>query len=112
MKGKPSKRFEHVNDLVDRIAPTMPSAAYVAVLLVAWRHARNKHFRVSAKQFSTQACISLRQARYVLDDLERADVIHLVADRKGTLPKVYRFTGKTMASVALGAPLEPKQDET
>ena len=112
MKRKPSKRFEHINDLVDRVAPTMPSAAYVAVVLVAWRHTRNMHFRVSAKQFATQACISLRHARYVLDDLERGKVIHLVSDRKGTLPKVYRFTGNTMASVALGAPLEPQKDES
>lgn len=112
MKGKPSKRFEHVNDLVDRIAPTMPSSAYVAVLLVAWRHARNRHFRVSAKQFATQACISLRHARDVLDDLERNSVIQMVTERKGTLPRVYRFTGMTMASGELDAPLETQKAKT
>ena len=112
MKGTPSKRFEHVNDLVDRIAPTMPSAAYVAVLFVAWRHTKNMHFRVSAKQFSKQACISLRYAREVLDDLEQASVIHLVSERKGTLPRVYRFTGNKMASGELGAPLETQKEKT
>lgn len=112
MKGKPSKRFEHINDLVDRVAPTMPSAAYVAVLLVAWRHARNKHFRVSVGQFAKQTCLSSRHVRNVLDHLERAKVIQMVSERKGTIPRVYRFTGKTMASEELCAPLEPKSAKT
>ena len=109
MSPKSNKRFEHVNDLVDRIAPTMPSAAYVAVLLVAWRHAKNRHFRVSAKQFSDQTRVSLRHTRAVLDHLEQASVIQLVTERKGTLPRVYRFTGKPMSSGELGAPLAEKK---
>ena len=112
MKAKPSKRFEHVNDLVDRVAPTMPSAAFVAVMLVAWRHAKNMHFRVSVSQFAKQTCLSPRHVRNVLDDLERAKVIQMVADRKGTIPKVYKFTGKTMASGELCAPLEPQKAKT
>ena len=112
MKGKPSKRFEHINDLVDRVAPTMPSAAYVAVLLVAWRHARNKYFRVSVGLFAKQTCLSHRHVRNVLDDLKRANVIQMVTERKGTTPRVHRFTGKTMASGELCAPLEPKRAKT
>ncbi len=104
-KRKSQKRFEQANDLVDRIGPTLPSPTHLAVLFIAWRHATNGRFRVSARQFSTAMSGSLRNVRRVLDELETAGVISIQSESQGTIPRTYKFTGKTFSRGDTMAPL-------
>lgn len=94
-KRKSQKRFEQANDLCDRIGPSLPTPTHFAVLFVAWRHATNGRFRVSATQVSKAISGSTRNVRRVLDDLEQGGVITLMAEKKGTIPRTYKFSGKS-----------------
>lgn len=109
-KRKSQKRFEQVNDLVDRIAPTLPAATHVAVVLVAWRHATNGRFRLSASQVAKSVSGSLRNVRRVLDELEEGGVIVKVSDEQGTIPRTYRFTGNVFNQNPRGDTMSPLED--
>ena len=106
-KRKSQRRFEQANDLTDRIGPTLPSSAYLALLFVAWRHAHGRDFSVSSRQFAIATNASHRHVRTMLDDLEKAGVIELKKERQGTIPRTYRFTGKTFTACSSGAPRAP-----
>lgn len=104
-KRKSQKRFEQANDLCDRIAPTLPSPAYVAVLFVAWRHAHGRNFSVSVPRLAEASSCSIRHVRTVLDNLEAGGVISLTKEEKGTIPRTYQFTGNVFNPQARGEPI-------
>lgn len=94
-KGKSAKRFELLNRLWDEITETLPTSTHVAVLGCCYRHARvGGYFRVSTGRLARSTKVGQRQARRVLDDLERQGVIELVREHDGPIPRVYRITGK------------------
>jgi hypothetical protein len=106
-KRKSQKRFEQANELVDRIAPTLPSPAYVAVVFVAWRHAHGRTFSVSVPRLAKGSCCSIRHVRTMLDNMEFAGVIRLVKEKRGTIPRTYQFTGNEFNKSARGELIAP-----
>ncbi len=91
-KGKSSKRFEQLNLIIDDIAPKLPTAAHVAVLVCCFRHGRGLgFFRVSTQRIAKSTKLQRRRVQYIMDDLERQGVVVLVAEHKGPIPRTYRI---------------------
>lgn len=106
-KRKSEMRFEQLNQLVDDIAPTLPTPAHVAVLFCCYRHARERgHFQVSTKRISASTKVSPRHARRIIDDLEQLKVIELMREHNGPIARQYRITGNP----AIGTPMSPLDD--
>lgn len=100
-KRKSQKRFEQLNHIVDNVAPTLKSASHVAVLLVCYRHAwTGGTFQISNRRIADSAGTTHRHARRVMDDLEAAGVIELVAEHQGPIPRRYRITGRSANGVS------------
>ena len=98
-KRKSAMRFEQLNQLVDDIAPSLPQTAHVAVLFCCYRHARERgHFQVSARRIAEATKLSERHVKRVLDDLERGEVIEMVREHNGPIPKQYQITGNPFNS--------------
>jgi hypothetical protein len=94
-KSKSQKRFEQLNRIVDRIAPTLQTPSQVAVLLVCYRHAFERgHFRVSIRRIADATRLSTRQVMRVMDQLRRLGVIDLLEEHRGPVPAQYRITGE------------------
>jgi len=92
-KRKSERRFAQLNQIVDEIAPTLPTASHVAVLLACYRHGRGAgFFRVSTARVAKSVRLSKRQTQRVLDDLERADVVTLVTEHSGPIPRTYKIS--------------------
>ena len=103
-KRKSANRFAQLNQIADRIAPSLPTTAHVAVLFCCFRHARELgHFQVSTKRIAATARISERHARRIVDDLERLKVIKLEVEHQGPIARRYRITG----ACAMGTPMSP-----
>lgn len=94
-KRKSTKRFEQLNRLVDDINPTLPTATHAAVLMTCFRHGGpGGGFRVSTARIARSTCISERQAKRVIDQLESCGVIELLQEHQGPIPRQYRITGR------------------
>lgn len=94
-KRRSQKRFEQLNLIVDKIAPALPTSTHVAVLMICFRHGGSHgEFRVSTARIACSACVSERQAKRVINELERAEVIELLEEHQGPIPRQYRITGK------------------
>ncbi len=92
-KGKSQRRFEQLNIIVDKIAPTLRTPTHVAVLLVCFRHGRGRgYFRASTSRVAASVGIKKRQAVNIFDALEKAGVIELVEEHKGPVPRTYKIT--------------------
>lgn len=108
-KRKSEMRFEQLNQLVDDIAPTLPTPAHVAVLFCCYRHARERgHFQVSTKRIADGARVSERHAKRLIDDLERFEVIEMEREHQGPIPRRYRITG----NAAMVTPMSPLNEAT
>ncbi|MCO8121457.1 helix-turn-helix domain-containing protein [Stieleria sp. TO1_6] len=95
-KRKSQKRFEQLNRIIDDIAPTLPSASHLAVLLICFRHGRQAgFFRASTKRIAKSARLSERHVKRIINDLETAGVVRLEAEHNGPIPRSYRITGQT-----------------
>lgn len=96
-KRKSQQRFQQLNRIVDDIAPTLPSASHVAVLLCCYRHARTGGaFQVSTKRIAEACRLSHRQVRRVIDDMETGGVIEMTKEHEGPIPRRYRITGQVL----------------
>jgi predicted ArsR family transcriptional regulator len=83
----------------------------VAVILVCYRHAdENGEFEVSNKRIAKAVCLSERQAKRVLNDLERIGVLKLLKEHQGPIPRRYRITGKP-ANHDMGDTINAKRPE-
>ena len=80
---KKEYRWEIGRAFVDRMLPTLPGPAYVAVVMYCWFRARGESttFTESNKQIAKACRISDRWVRYILADLERAGCVKTI--RKG-----------------------------
>ncbi len=106
-RRKSTMRFEQLNQLVDDIAPTLPTTAHVAVLFCCYRHARELgHFQVSTRRISEATKVSERHVKRVINDLERGSVIKMEREHQGPIPRQYRITGNAFN----GDSLSPLQD--
>ncbi|MEO1616828.1 MAG: hypothetical protein AAFV88_13310 [Planctomycetota bacterium] len=94
-KRKSQKRWEQLNRIIDDVAPSLPSASHVAVLMICFRHGRQGgFFRVSTSRIAKSSKLSDRHVKRILDDLEKSGVISLEAEHKGPTPRTYRITGR------------------
>lgn len=110
-KRKSHKRFEQLNQIVDAISPTLPTAAHVAVLFICYRHAReNGRFQVSTKRIANSSTLSERHVKRIMDDLERLLVIRMETEHQGPVPRRYRITGQP-AMVTSMSPIEDSESE-
>lgn len=108
-KKKSDLRFAQLNLIADKIAPTLPTSAHVAVLFCCYRHARELgHFQVSTKRIARTTKISERHARRIIDDLERFKVIAIEREHQGPIARQYRITGEAV----IGTPMSPLEDAT
>lgn len=91
-KRKSQKRFEQLNEIVDVIAPTLPTASHVAVLLCCFRHGRGAgYFRASTARIAKSTALKRRRVQYILDELEAMNVIVLKAEHQGPIPRTYQI---------------------
>ncbi len=89
---KSARRFEQFNLLVDEVGPQLPTPAHLAVLLVAFRHGKgNGYFRVSTDRIAESVNLKKRRVVYILRELQKLEVIQLVKEHKGRIPRVYRI---------------------
>ena len=99
-KRKSHRRFEQVNLLADQVVQNLPTPTHGLLLLICWRHADVRCIlRKSLNELATAAGISKRQAKRIVDDLVRVDALEVIRARQGTIPTVYRITGKPKPSV-------------
>ncbi len=107
-KRKSAMRFEQLNQIVDDIAPSLPTPAHVAVLFCCYRHARELgHFQVSTNRIAQSTKVSPRHARRIIDDLEQWKVIEMEREHNGPIPRQYRITGNR----AIGTPMSPLDEK-
>lgn len=107
-KRKSDKRFEQLNELTDKVCPTLPNCQYVTVVLVCYRHGRaNGFFRVSLARLSSSTRIKHRQLQYILKELQLMGVITLVQAHQGPIPAVYRFTFAPARPIAIDSNWPP-----
>lgn len=107
-KRKSQKRFEQLNQIIDDIAPTLPSPTHLAVLMICFRHGRQGgYFTVSTNRIAKSARLARRQTRRIIDDLETVGVIEMVSEHQGPIPRKYRITGRRANGVAQ-VPIKPK----
>lgn len=93
-KSKSNSRFKQLNAIVDKLIRRLPKG-HALVVIVAFRHADpDKFFSVSVKQFSETLAIHPRTARRILDDLILWGVVEVISERKGTIPRKLRLTGR------------------
>lgn len=110
-KRKSQMRFEQVNQVVDVIAPTLPNASYVAVLLVCWRHADVEgKFRIDQERIAECVRLSTRQVKRILKDLVCGGVLRLVERHRQHTPPRYKITGKPFRGDTHVTPEENKRN--
>lgn len=86
------QRWEQNNYLIDAICPQFKSATYGLVLMTCFRHGRGAgFFRASTKRIAKSAVTSERHVRRILDEFERFQVIELIDEHKGPIPRTYRI---------------------
>lgn len=111
VKVKSDQRWQQFNWIVDHVAPSLPTATHLAVLVCCFRHGRGLgEFSVSTPRIAEACNLKKRRTRYILDELEQLGVIELLEEHRGPLPRTYKITFKQAIGALQCTPKETEDD--